>query len=384
MNKNHRAFIAFLGLSGAVILLSAFFLTLFGFLDLRYANDFQLHGSIDFFGNFFLFCINIVFVIKTVFVKRARQKDICILLAILLFANWFIKNSLIVSTAIPFVAITIIFCKKKNDIINLIVWFVLTGFLQYALKFVKTNIFDFEYHTENFITTFVYNIDLILIYILIERMSRSYEEYRKIVLAGFSRKHLVLREKTGVRINDGIGEKVLETEKLTKKQKIIFAILSQGYQVFQLAVVLAIGLVNNMFLELIAMLIMFWVGRGLLKQSWHSNKLWICSCSTFIGFYVLTKITPPFSISLFMTVVCTGSFVYILHVLGIKSDRLEELEKRYETDFTKYGLSLEMAKFAHDWKIEGLTDKELMHKYEIMSRNTLNSRKRRIKDAMDT
>lgn len=53
-------------------------------------------------------------------------------------------------------------------------------------------------------------------------------------------------------------------------------------------------------------------------------------------------------------------------------------------EFSSYGFSRKMESFAIDWLTNNMSDKELMLKHEINSENTLNSRKRRIKDKMNT
>lgn len=373
MNKYNK-FWLFIGLSGLTVLLSAFMLTLLGVIDLRYLNQDTTALSIF---SIILFLANLYFVFKITLRLSAKATIIALIGYIpvsIIASTLLLQNMPLVSSALaPFLygfAIAVKQHKKFKYIVNFSIFWVSISLYQLVSYFIKIGLlYPLEYQELGALSTLLISIDLFIVYIWYERMVICYV---------VSKQFHVLPKEERISEPTKLRKEVLG-EDLTQRQRVIFALLSQGYQVFQLLVVLSLGLINNAIAELAVMLVMFWIGRKILEQSWHSERLWICSCAAFAGFYILTKITLPFSVSLFATVALSGGFVYLMHILGLKSDRLEELEARYDDDYTKYGLSKEMAKFAYDWLTAGLHDKELIVKYQLSGENTLNSRKRRIK-----
>lgn len=397
MNNNESRFITWLGIAGVTVLLSAFVLTLFGIIDLR-IEVFNDNKIFRFIINFILFELNLYFIF-CITIGNNSIKPLLYNLPISLISNIFLENSLIVSWVIPFIFIIIYnACLKQICFKKLIKFHILlTLFIatyQSISCYIKLLNFNIVNLNGDFISNLIVSIDLYLVYyFLMKGVNGDY--------VGLCTKLAFLSESKSVRQAEEPSEEVLNVEELTKRQEAVFRLLAGGYQIFQLLVVLGIGVINNMWIELVIMLIVFWNGRKILGNCWHSEKLSICSAATFTGFYILTKITPPLSISLFLVICLCGMFTYFMYVLGLKSDRLEYLEKSkivsdseilklkqkleiMNGEFSSYRFSRKMESFAIDWLTNNMSDKELMLKHEINSENTLNSRKRRIKDKMNT
>lgn len=397
MNNNERRFITWLGIAGVTVLLSAFVLTLFGIIDLKFADEFCANFYVDIFLKMVLFITNIVFICLIVSNKSKFIFHIIFLTLILYPILMKIPEHLwsLATVLYPlFCAFAIGLMNKipiKTLAFSSIALSILVILFQQTSNFIKVGNFLISYEDFNTIEILVFSIDLVLFYLYLRKVGDYYA----------MGKFLVFSKSKSVRQAEEPSEEVLNVEELTKRQEAVFRLLAGGYQIFQLLVVLGIGVINNMWIELVIMLIVFWNGRKILGNCWHSEKLSICSAATFTGFYILTKITPPFSISLFLVICLCGMFTYFMYVLGLKSDRLEYLEESkivsdseilklkqkleiMNGEFSSYRFSRKMESFAIDWLTNNMSDKELMLKHEINSENTLNSRKRRIKDKMNT
>lgn len=345
-------FIAFLGVCGTTLLLSVFFLAMFGVVDLRLVNDTVLSPLLVFSINSSLFMVNMYFTISICLNTDSKKtfKYMLWYIPIYIIPHFITIPSFLTSVVLPF-GFVLIINKNKRTIINIITFSTVTIAYQLISGYIKFFGFGFNVYNGNSILALIYAIDLFLFFII----------YKRVVnYNGLDCKHLVFPEKKSIQQNAELSKETLDLSDLSRKQKFMFLFLASGYQVFQLLVVLAIGLINNMFVELILILPMFWFGRKILKQSWHSDTLWICSLATFGGFYTLTKVVLPLHISLFSIITLTGLFIYLLHRLGVNDERLQELESRYNSDFTKYGFTKAMSSFAFDYKINKLSIKQQM------------------------
>lgn len=377
------------------LLLALFVMTLIGVIDIRITEQVTLSPIVEFIGSCIFLQINAIFFVSITcdfnYKKSFAYSLIFIIVAIFL-SLFEIFKGFFISFVLPI--IFVIICMSKSDISkkSVIKRLCLLSFLcvtyEYLSGFIKLYLFNLQFQRVNFLTLSLYSIDLFLFYIICKK---GVSIYGRLV---DSRKFLFPSKSKCIRRNEKNCKNVLEFEDLTQKQRVIFASMAIGYQIFQLLIVLAIGHINQMFVELLIMLPVFWINRKILGKSWHSDKLWICSMVTFSSFYILTKITPPLEVSIFLVVILSGVFVYILHILGVKEDRLNCLEKNniklekkleiFSGEFSRYGFSRRMESFAIDWLTNGMTDKELMIKHEIDSKSTLDSRKRRIKAKMNT
>lgn len=372
--KQTQILVEFIEISCIIMLISTYVLTILGVIDIKYVNNMEFTPIIEFLGQFSLVMIQIFLMFK-IYLKDKHIKATMAYIPIALMCELVpVENYYIATIIVPVIFSTAILLYKKYPVKNLAIAWIATAIVQAIFGTVKVYNFNFNFVETNFVTAFILSIDIIVFLIFLERRINHYGKSFKILES-----HLYAKRRS-VRQN----EKCSNENILNPRQKAAFITMVMGYQLFQLLVVLTIGTINNKFVEILIILPVFWVGKIILKKSWHSAKLWICNMATFTGFYILTEITPEVEVSIFMVILCTGAFVKILNIIAETEEHLEFLEKKYQTDFTKYGLSAEMAEFANDWIAEKMHDKDLMKKYNISSTNTLNSRKRRIKAKMNT
>lgn len=326
MDKHKRFFLT-IGLCGLTVLLSAFFLTWFGIIDFRIVNEIRFDYTIECIFNIMMFMINMFFLFS-ISLYMFNKKIIWItgLYLPIFILLGFIENipPIIFSTIIPCVYIIIIgiICDRRNIakiIFRLGIITLSILFYQQISGYIKFSIFKLDYNICSTIYCIIYSIDLYLVYILLYCVVKKH--------AVVSGKLWIPSEADSVQESVESCEESLDTSDLTRRQRFIFWALAVGYQVFQLIVVLFIGFIHNVFVELLIMLAVFWLGRASLKKSWHSNKLWICSVVTFSGFYVLTKLTLPLSVSLFSCIALSALFVYGLHKAALLEERYESLKE---------------------------------------------------------
>ncbi len=371
----------FAALSCLVVLLSAFLLTLLGVIDLRYVSEVELHPLINFSLSTSLFMLNMYFVFSITLDVYDNKvfKYLLWYLPILIVPQLIWEVHFIMSSILPLVFLLCI-KPKKQTCITYIKLFLLTSFIQVLLLFVKTHEFNPIVTHHNSVTTMVYSIDLILVLYFIRKVAINH---------GLACKLDIYAEIFSILKTRRPSEKVLDFDELTKRQQILFLTLASGYQIMQLLVVLALGLIGNMFLELVVMLAMFWCGRKILGASWHSNTLWLCSVATFSGFFILIRISLPAVVSLFCVVILSSLFVYVLHALAIAQSKLEQLDKLYNEcfakhefttfdDFDKYKFTNETQEIAYKWKVLKLTGKEILADYPHLTIDSLKVRKNRI------
>lgn len=358
MSKINK-FVMFIGLSCLALLISVYTLTLVGVIDLRITNNLTFPLYIDFAGNFIMFMINLFFMLgvslrvsgKILFRTVVGYIPIYIVSMWMLDANMI--STMLILIIYCFIINQILHIKFKGFILRTLVFIVLIPVYQLISGYIKLYNFGFDFYQYdcNILTTFLYSIDLYLVYIfyywvVIKNEKMGWKSFL------FTKGKRIPKD-TGFRKKD-----YLDISELNGRQRVVFITLTVAYQIFQLIVVLTIGLINNMIFELIVMLIIFWVGRKILSKCWHNDVLWLCSLVTFIGVYALTKIALPFSVSLFSSIALSGVFTYILYYIAIKQEQFDDPEFKLRNRCDEIGLSKEMTDFVIDWKINEITIKE--------------------------
>lgn len=318
MEERKGKFRTWLGMTGVVILLTAFTLTVTGMVDLRIVAEMKVNKFLEYVIRMALFLMNIYFMLDFCCVDKNIKKHMITILIITMMASVYTITHLACSMIIPFLYVLVV---DKKNLKRLIVFFASITIVQIALGIIKIGSPNYWLQSENILIYIIFSLDLYLMFIWMKGVELKY-------VVESSSKFNVFSKSGSIQCIEKDSKEILDFSELTKRQEVIFRLLASGYQIFQLVSVLAIGLMNNMILELIVMLIIFWNGREILGNCWHSKNLTHCSIATFAGFYILTKITPPFSISLFATTALCGMFTYSLYELGNKSDRLEELEEK--------------------------------------------------------
>lgn len=336
MKKEENNFLLFIGLSFLTVLLSAFLLTILGIVDFRIVNEIKLNSIVECAFNFVMFIANLFFVFSITL--RIFDKKI-IRITLLYIPVWFVGTiiagfindpdyDLIFSTILPF--LYVLFATKgrlNSKIVRFGVITLIVSAYQQISGYIKLLGFGAYYYNLNTVVYLLLSIDLFLFYTLL------YCGVKRHVQIMESGKFSVFSEAKSIHENAEQGIDDLNLAELSNRQRFMFWCMATGYQIFQLAVVLLIGLINSVFIELLIMLAVFWIGRPILKKSWHSDSLMWCSITTFCGFYILTKTTLPLSVSLFSCIALSALFVYVLHRAAIHADTYEKLlEERQERD----------------------------------------------------
>lgn len=108
----------------------------------------------------------------------------------------------------------------------------------------------------------------------------------------------------------------MEEEKLTIKQTIVFWVIMTAIQLFQLAGVVIISIINHRLFEAISIYIGMVVGKACFRKSWHSDTFIICTITTWGIYYFLTSGVLPSSISIFCSVIVGFGLSYVMYVLA--------------------------------------------------------------------
>ncbi len=379
-----KQLLLFIGISCSTILVTACLFTLFGFVDLRITSDIVLPPLLDNILKTLLFSVNIFVFHRFCLGEYFKHKQFLVymLFHIVLLAC-IDTPPLLATTAFPVLSI-IIQKPTKQTVVNIGFYSLIIGMYQFLSGVVKIHNFGFYVYECNAMVTSLYSIDLFLFYIYLLKGVSKY-----VIL---SRQYLFPTKAKSIFKNDGNGESTLTDVEgfntLNARQKLFFLALASGYQVFQLLVVLAIGVVNNTIIELLIMIAMFWIGRRVLRISWHSDNLWQCSVITFSGFYILTKVSFTMQQSLFAMILLSTVFTLLLHYIGVVADKYLAYAELYEftfkdtfesyEDFNKYKFTRETQEIAYEWKVLKLKDKEILEKHPTITPEALTKRKNRI------
>lgn len=343
-----QKFLLFICLSFTFILFTAFTFTIIGIIDLRIINSIEISIYAERLLNTLMFTINMFFMVsivlgifdkKSVFITMGYLPIYIITTLLpLKYAGiyGFIFTTIIPILYLLFISISLKY-KIKSVIFRILLFSVGISLYQYISMFIKLSYFNINANIMNSMTCLLLQIDLYILFILLYKVVKNYELVAKPFL---------LSEKNSVSTTENHSEKDLDISDLNAKQKFIFYALSIGYQLFQLIIVLLIGFINNRYIELPIMIIVFWISRKLLMYCWHSAKLWICNVATFAGFYLLSSLSPPLSISLFGCISLSAIFTYVLAKIGMIQEEYDALKEEKEK--------------IKEFKLEPLCDKETL------------------------
>lgn len=364
------------------MLLSAFLAARFGIIDLRIAAQMRFSDSVEYVCKFTMFMLNLFFAVGIILRIRPRQALIITIGYIpihVLLCLAFKPGScfdFVVTVLAPFSYIIVINLFKrylpfKSMLAGLFLFIACLGLFQQITGFIKLQKYGIGYFGVNSLTLFLYSADQYLFLIL------YYVEVIIYGLVGFASIHL---KADGVQPDFETSRETMRQEiaNLNAKGKFIFKLLAMSYYLFQLFVVLLIGFINNTAIEIFLMLVAFFLGRKALGKSWHSKKLSICSLITFTGFYILTKITLPITVSLFSCIALASCFVWLLYEAAIKEEEFNTLkgskasfdlktctEEQLREHCKLKGVSESSTEFCVDAFIYKKTNKELANMYNL-------------------
>lgn len=325
--QNMKKFYSFIAISYLVALVVFATLTHLGLLDIKLYDKLEIGNSLNNIIKFCFYSINIYFLLMIISRNR-YDKNIkyyvgytAITIPIYLINT---KYTFILTFLLPILFLFIMSILKidnipiKQIITRFLMFLLITTLVQFLIFFVRFGQFDIlNMQDLNVKHYFIVSIDLLIYYYI----------YYKVVTADvksfFPVFNFLHAKNKCISKTCNDFQKVLDLQSLKMRQRAVFYLLAYGYQFITLFVVLAIGQLNNKLIELIVMLLIFWIGRKILCKSWHSDDLWKCSTITFVSFYILTLVPfVSFEISLLAGISLSAMFVFILY-------KLAEFEENY-------------------------------------------------------
>lgn len=174
----------------------------------------------------------------------------------------------------------------KNNLINFIVYTLLLNLVQ-LISICTRNI---EITNENsFFTYFVLNIDFLLMLIIIYKLYFLKGGFRVWVEEVFSGLQKLISLKN-------LLKKLQENscKKLSKEEKIynvIYIPLYLLWNLFTMAVIIFISMLNDAFIEAVFITLSFWINKRVFGKPFHFKSVYLCFIFSSVVYFILTRIT---------------------------------------------------------------------------------------------
>jgi hypothetical protein len=243
---------------------------------------------------------------------------------------------MVVSAVVPLTYILAVGLLTKRVtvlefVVNGLLFVVCVGAAQWILGKIKANVYPFAYLYPNAVTGVLWSLDSWMYYFLYLKVVKSLVQN----VLGKSR---ILARLVYPLVQRGAGQqpdsgeygapeqctlvalrtreektrKILDGAKNPKLARRLYGSAIALYNVGVLASVLVVGKLNNALVEIIVIGVVFWIGRVVLVDCWHSQaKLW-CFVAANFAFYCLGKITPPLHVSIFCSVILGCMLAYAM------------------------------------------------------------------------
>lgn len=255
---------------------------------------------------FLLFIVNMFF-LSGICLKGGIKQNIKVALCFvpILFVSGFIKIDISYkSFVLPFVYVLVwgfILKKPVNVLKSIVLTYVIIALYQYVSTYIKLNTFYFSYIKVNFIQGFLYSIDLLIFMVILLIVRGGTDVW---LVLGNTDKYSLSAEKVNFVQQDSDDDEAIDAlRKLIGKERIIATILLAGFQLLQLFIVLGVSLLGNTLAECAIIHLSFWLFGIIFKDRWHSKSLVVCTCASAAIFYTASKVSLPFSISIFVPII---------------------------------------------------------------------------------
>lgn len=261
---------------------------------------------------------------------------------------------------------------KKVNLKNYIMFYFINFLLQVLSMLIRGK--DVVILMDNFILNFIYNLDYFMMVIIFHHLYFkkgvndlctkvvSYSLQRLISLKRFPTKLLK-------RFQNSKKEKEKEIEK-SKTEIIsdrIYTVLYIFWNLLTLALIVFISLINDTVIECIFITFSFWITKTVFGKAFHFDNVLYCFIVSNLTYYLLTKITSPLGISIFIPILLgvglsyfTSKFVkksYKPLYRGMPEDLFDDtIINVVEKDSLKY-------KICYDFYILNESDLSLSFKY---------------------
>ena len=328
-NENERKLICFSGICFFIMLLSTFVLTICGVIDLRIINNEKFPSWINYIGNFLMFMANMYFMVNIILKNDKRNKLIIAgFIPIYVIYHMFFMVSYMLTFVMPLLYILLWNAKNKH-ILKLIIRYIVFAFVisiyQLISSYIKLNIFQINLIVLNNIATqFLYSIDLYLLYAIIYKGVKL--NGLETVFRKFGRLVQVCKGAVSFdKMNAG-----LPMGELKPYQRVVYWGGVLVWFLFTFGLILLLGNYNVGLAETLIIIIVFELARNLLGNKKHSKSLSGCSAISIPVFYVLTRLSFAFHISLFWGIALSIGFTYAVYLYAINVDELSFYRKAYE------------------------------------------------------
>lgn len=114
-------------------------------------------------------------------------------------------------------------------------------------------------------------------------------------------------------------------KKLKREEKatlIIYYILSSIWNIFTLAMIVLIAMLNNTLVECIYIATSFWLTKGIFGKPFHLKSMLKCFALSNITYYILNRITTPLGISMIVPIMLGVGLSYVTSKLVKKANKL--------------------------------------------------------------
>lgn len=100
-------------------------------------------------------------------------------------------------------------------------------------------------------------------------------------------------------------------DKITKLTNIIYFTLSLFWNLFNVALVLFVAILNDTFIECIFILTSFWLTKGKFGKAFHFKSMGKCFIVSNLSYYVLNRLTTPLGISIIIPIMLGVGLSYV-------------------------------------------------------------------------
>lgn len=196
----------------------------------------------------------------------------------------------------------------KVNIGNYVLFFVVINTLIQLLSIVlRTG--EIKLYLDNFIVNFIYNLDYFIIIIIFQKlyfMKGVTNLCTKVVY--YSSQRLISLKRFPTKLLKRFQNSKKEKEKEIEKSKTeiisdrIYTVLYIFWNLLTLALIVFISLINDTVIECIFITFSFWITKTVFGKAFHFDNVLYCFIVSNLTYYLLTKITSPLGISIFIPI----------------------------------------------------------------------------------
>ena len=258
---------------------------------------------------------------------------------------------------------------QKVNITNYIVFNFITILLQ-VISMVTRNK-PIQLYGDNFIVNFIYNLDYLIMMIIFHHLyfKKGSNNLCSMVVSSSLQRLTSLKKflKRLQRKSQSNNKNNKELSKEDKISNIIYVILSVFWNLFTLALIGFVAILNETAIECIFITFSFWVTKTVFGKAFHFESVITCFIVSNLTYYVLNKITTPLGISIFIPILLGVGLSYVTSKFvkksykplyrGMPEDLFNEtILNIVDKDSTKY-------KICYEFYIEKQSDVSLSFRY---------------------